>query len=204
MRPSQYTQLCSIARRIVNDVGEAEDVAQEAFLAAFLAGHTDFEAIETRRWLVGTVRNMARMSLRGTVRRRGRESQWQMAQPDESDSTLQGIQTLPITLTPPLKAVVALALSGHNRKEIAYLLNLTDVTLRQRIRTLKRELTGAGLDMPAELPGLTLGLAYGRLRCALLSKLSHRGGFLASHDPDGHLFVVSSSQNGSRRQLTGG
>lgn len=39
MRPSQYTQLCTIARRIVNDVGETDDVAQEAFLAAFLAGH---------------------------------------------------------------------------------------------------------------------------------------------------------------------
>ncbi len=204
MRPSQYTQLCTIARRIVNDVGEAEDVAQEALLAAFLAGHTDFEAIETRRWLVGTVRNMARMSLRGTVRRQGRESQWQSAQPDQFESPQHGIHALPITLTPPLKAVAALALSGHNRKEIAYLLNLTDVTLRQRIRTLKRELTRAGLDMPAELPGLTLGLAYGRLRGALLSKLSHRGGVLASHDPDGHLFVISGSQKGHRRQLTGG
>lgn len=204
MRPRQYTQLCTIARRIVNDAGEAEDVAQEALLAAFLAGHTDFEAVETRRWLVGTVRNMARMSVRGTVRRQGRESQWQRAQPNQVDSPQQGIHALPVTLTPPLKAVAALALSGHNRKEIAYLLNLTDATLRQRIRTLKRELTQAGLDMPSELPGLTLGLAYGRLRHALLSKLSHRGGFLASHDPDGHLFVISGSQNGHRRPLTGG
>ena len=204
MRPSQYTQLCSIAQRITHDTGEAEDVAQEALLAAFLAGHTDFEAIETRRWLVGTVRNMARMSLRGTVRRQERESQWQGAQHVQSDPSANGYQALPVSLSPSLKAVAALALSGHNRKEIAYLLNLTDVTLRQRIRTLKRELIRAEVAMPTELPGLHLGLAYGRLRSALLSKLSHRGGVLASHDPDGHLFVISGSQKGTRRQLTGG
>lgn len=203
MRPSQYTQLCSMVRRIVSDSGEAEDIAQDAYLAAFLAGHTDFEAIETRRWLAGTVQNMARMALRGTVRRRGRESQWQKAQPDRSDNDQQEALYLPSTLTPPLKAVAALALSGHNRKEIAYLLNLTDAALRQRIRALKSQLTQAGLAMPAGLPGLTLGVAYGRLRCALLSKLSHRGGVLASHDPDGHLFIIRNSQNGTRRQLEG-
>ncbi|WP_028671982.1 RNA polymerase sigma factor [Saccharospirillum impatiens] len=204
MRPSQYNQLCSIARRIVSDVGDAEDVAQEAYLAAFMEGRTDFDAIETRRWLVGTVRNMARMSLRGAVRRRGREHQWQLARADEFTPARHAELALPATLTPPLKAVAALALSGHNRKEITYLLKVTDATLRQRIRSLKREIAQAGLVMPTELTGLTLGLAYGSLRRALVSKLARRDGFLASHDPDGHLFVVSGSQNGHRRQLAGG
>jgi RNA polymerase sigma-70 factor (ECF subfamily) len=188
----------------VSDTEEAEDIVQEAFLAAFLAGHGDFEAIETRRWLVGTVRNMARMSLRTKVRRQGRENQWQLPQSAEPDNNSHNTQALPVTLSPPLKAVAALALSGHSRKEIAYLLKVTDAALRQRIRTLKRELTLAGQTMPSELPGLPLELAYGRLRCALLSKMSHRGGFLASHDPDGHLFILTGSQNGRRRQLTGG
>src|SRR5690606_26306581 len=105
-----------------------------------------------------------------------------------------------ITLTPAHKAVVALALSGHTRSEIAYLLNLTDVALRQRIRTLKRRIAEAGIAMPSALPGLNPGLAYGSIRRALASKLFIRSGALASHDPDGHLFVIHRSQNRTSRQ----
>lgn len=200
MRPSQYGQLCSIACRIVDDVGEAEGIVQDAYLAAFLAGLTDFDAVETRKWLVGTVRNKARMALRGTVRRLGRESQWQMERPDSVADDHQDIARLINSLPTSLKAVAALALSGHSRKEIAYLLNLTDAALRQRIRALKLRVTEAEVEMPAELTGLTPGMAYGRIRGALMSNLARRDGFLASHDPDGHLFVIGRSQNGTRRQ----
>ncbi|MFY0664833.1 MAG: sigma-70 family RNA polymerase sigma factor [Natronospirillum sp.] len=203
MRPSQYTQLCAVAQRITQDAGEAEDVVQDALLAAFLSGHTDFEAIETRKWLVGTVKNKARMARRGSVRREGRESQWLMTQEEAFTDERHELAGLLETLTSPLKAVAALALSGHNRREIAYLLNLTDAALRQRILALKRRILKEGIAMPAELPGLVLGVAYGRLRGALSSKLSQRGGVLASHDPDGHLFVISGSQKGTRRQLEG-
>lgn len=203
MRPSQYGQLCSIARRIVDDIGEAEDIVQDAYLAAFLAGHVDFNAVETRKWLVGTVRNKARMALRGTVRRLGRESQWQMEPPDAVADDHQEMTRLLNSLTPPLKAVAALALSGHNRREIAYLLNLTDAALRQRIRALKLRVTEAEVALPSELTGLTPGMAYGRIRGALLSNLARREGFLASHDPDGHLFVIGHSQNRTRRQYQG-
>lgn len=200
MRPTQYVQLCSIARRIVDDLGEAEDIVQDAYLAAFLSGFTDFDAIDTRKWLVGTVRNKARMALRGTVRRRGRESQWQMEQPDSVADDHQDIARLISSLPTSLKAVAALALSGHNRKEIAYLLHLTDAALRQRIRALKLRVTEAEVDMPGELTGLSPGMAYGRIRGALMSNLARRDGFLASHDPDGHLFVIGHSQNVTRRQ----
>lgn len=200
MRPSQYVQLCSVARRIMNDAGEAEDIVQEAYLAAFLAGLTDFDAIDTRKWLVGTVRNKARMALRGAVRRRGRESQWQVEESDSVADDDREIARLLNSLPSSLKSVAALALSGHSRKEIAYLLNLTETALRQRIHALKCRVTEAEVVMPVELTGLTPGMAYGRIRGALLSKLTHRGGFLASHDPDGHLFVIGHSQNGTRRQ----
>lgn len=200
MRPSQYSQLCHVARRIVDDVGEAEDIVQDAYLAAFLSGFVDFDAVETRKWLTGTVRNKARMAVRSAVRRRGRESQWQLDMPDGMGDDHQEIALLLNSLPASLKAVAALALSGHSRKEILYMLKVTDAALRQRIRALKRHVAEADVNLPTELVGLTPGLAYGRMRVSLLSMLTRRQGFLASHDPDGHLFVIGYSQNGARRQ----
>ena len=97
-------------------------------------------------------------------------------------------------LPPALKALAALVLTGHNRREIAYLLALEDTALRQRVSQLRKRFTAAGIEMPAGMPGLSLDLAYGRIRDALLPALLRHGGILASHDPDGHLFVVRRSQ----------
>ena len=195
MVPSQYPQLYAIAHRLVDDMGEAQDIVQEAYLAAFLSGFTDFDSIDTRKWLMGVVRNKARMALRTAVRRRGRESQWQVGEADVLTYDQQEIVQLLNRLTPSLKAVLALALSGHNKTEIAYLLNLTDAALRQRICALKNRILAEGIAMPGELPGLNPQTLYGRIRVALLSKLSHGEGLLASHDPDGHLFIIRRSQN---------
>ncbi len=94
-----------------------------------------------------------------------------------------------------LRVVALLVVTGHSRQEIAYLLDLTDAALRQRIVALRRRLRAAGLSAPADFAGLGLGLAYGRIRDALLPQLLRQGGVFASHDPDGHLFVVRRSQN---------
>jgi RNA polymerase sigma-70 factor (ECF subfamily) len=144
------------------------------------------------------------MAARTAVRRRRREGQWQAAdatvgRTKEPAETAALLKALPVSL----KAVAALALSGHNRREIAWLLGLSDTTLRQRITALKRLVVAAGLALPADLPGLSLDLAYGRIRDALLPSLLRHGGMFASHDPDGHLFIVASSQNPVPRQQAG-
>lgn len=178
---------------------------QEALLAAVLAGRTDLYAPETGRWLTGTVRNQARMAARGAVRRRQREGQWLEAgaamgpAPDDRSEVASLLAALPATL----RAVAALVLSGHNRREIAHLLGLPDTALRQRIVALKRRMVAAGLALPGELPGLNLDLAYGRIRDALLPHLLASKGVLASHDPDGHLFIIRRSQKGEPRQQDG-
>jgi len=202
MRPSHYAKLCAIARRESRDTSTAEDMVQEAMLAAVLAGRTDFERPETARWLAGTVRNRARMAARSAARRRSRDGQWlaaaSPAAPAEPDTELAKLLA---ALPSSLRVVAALILSGHSRREIAYLLKLSDPALRQRIVALKRRIVHAGLALPSDLPGLSLDLAYGRIRDALLPQLLRDGGLFASHDPDGHLFVIRRSQKPDPRQL---
>lgn len=203
MRSAIYTRLQAVARRESRDAGIADDLVQEAMVAAIRAGRTDFDAPETSRWLVGVIRNQARMAARGAMRRRRRDGEWrsnaaQAAEPDETQNLARLLDSLPASL----RIVAALALSGHDRREIAYLLQVSDTALRQRLMALKRRFLAEGVAAPADLPGLNLDLAYGRLRDALLPKLRRHGGVFATHDPDGHLLVIGCSQIGRRRQQT--
>lgn len=200
MRQGLFAQLRAIARREGRDAGAAEDLVQEALLAAVLAGRTDFDAPATARWLTGTVRNQDRMAARSAVRRRRRDTAWQVHAASPSRTEPSDTAGLLAGLPPSLRAVAALTLSGHTRREIAWLLDLTDVALRQRIVALKRRIVQAGLAVPDDLPGLSLDLAYGRIRDALLPSLLRHGGLFASHDPDGHLFIVARSQKPLPRQ----
>lgn len=199
MRPILFTRLCAIARRECGDAGLAEDVVQEALLAAVRAGRTDLGDPQTGRWLGAVVRNQARLAIRTQMRRRSRDTRWQReALPAEpADAAALDLSTLP----PALRIVAALVLSGHNRREIAHLLRLSDATLRQRVAGLKQRLRAAGVPLPREFVSLNLDLAYGRIREALLPALLRQSGVLASHDPDGHLFVITSSRNGGQQQL---
>ena len=176
--------------------GDAEDVVQEALLAAVRAGRTDLADAETGRWLAGVVRNQARMHARGSARRRNREAAWVafgsdvVPIPEPNQSSDRILSRLP----PGLRIVALLALTGHSRREIAWLLRLEDAALRQRVAQLRSRFAAAGLGLPSGMPGLSLDLAYGRIRDALRPLLARQGGVLASHDPDGHLFALRCSQ----------
>lgn len=199
MRGRLYGQLLAIARR-EHDGMEAEDLVQEALLAAVTGGREDIEAPDNARWLMGVVRNRARMAARAARRRRNRETVWQAARAPSREIADTKPDDILADLPPSLRILAALALTGHNRREIAYLLGLPDTALRQRVAALKRHLTRKGLAAPEELTGLNLDLAYGRIRDCLLPALLKHGGSFASHDPDGHLFVVRRSQTDTSRQ----
>lgn len=193
MLQSAYQQLLAVARRQCRGAADADDLLQEALLDAIRAGRSDFSRPENRRWLSGIIRNKARMAARSGSRRRARDAAWHSTRPPAAPLDDVPVSTLLAGLPPALKSVAALALSGHDRREIAYLLKLDDVTLRRRISTLGQRLRAAGLPLPEGLPGLGLNLAYGRIRDALLPALLREGGVFASHDPDGHLFIIRRS-----------
>jgi len=186
-----YRELQRIARRWSARSDDAEDIVQESLLTALAAGRNDLKVTANRHWIAGVIRNKARLAARSAVRRRSREDQWGAAQPS-ADSGREpvagafGLSQLP----PALRAVARLALSGLDRREIGHLLDLTDEALRKRISSLgkRRDVLGTGASQTDH--GVTLALAYGRIRKALLPILLRRQGHFATHDPDGHLLII--------------
>ncbi len=208
--PRVFADLHAQARRLARRPEEADDLLQSALLAALESGRTDLASPETRRWLSGVIRNRAAFDARTSARRRRRDSAWGEdvfprtervggGSPRLRGETVGPAATLP-NLSPSLRLTALLALSGHTRQEIGWLLNLSDTALRQRISQLKRALDNA----PAPDAAPTGPLAFGRIRRALLGPARRENAFLASHDPDGHLFVVSRSHFPAPRQQTAG
>ncbi|WP_417579160.1 RNA polymerase sigma factor [Pelagibacterium sp.] len=201
MRPNvPYSQLLALARRYARRSDEAEDVVQEVLIAAVAADRSDFSQPADRRWMAGAIRKRAAFDARSAARRREREARWQ-AQASPLDAP-QGdaLNVILADLPKGLRVVAALALSGHSKAEIAYLLDLPDTALRQRIRALKLALAQKGVAMPAEMIGLNLDLAYGTIRDSLVPALQRHGGAFATHDPDGHVFVVRTGKPTSQKR----
>lgn len=193
------TQLLAIATRMTGRAN-AEDIVQDALVIAIETGRHDLADPANAAWLRGVVRNRARMHLRTARRRQSRETKWQAPGPAPQNTEPSEMAEIIAGLPPALKSLAALVLTGHNRREIAYLLDLPDSALRQRVSALKRHMRARGLVAPTELIGLNLDLAYGRIREALLPALARHEGHFASHDPDGHLFIVRRSQTPPGRQ----
>ena len=62
--------LRGLARSLLRDAARADDVVQEAWLAAMRRPH---EVRDLRPWLVGVVRNLVRREKRSAARREARE-----------------------------------------------------------------------------------------------------------------------------------
>ncbi len=196
MRRPVYDELVVLARS-ASRTAEAHDLLHEALIAAFAAGRNDFADRRNRAWLYGTIRNLARMQARSAGRRRHREAQWQPSAEPVSPPAGDGMAELLEGLSPALRIVLALALAGLDRREIAHLLRLPDTALRQRIVALNRQLRARGRQMPGHEGGLDRDVAHGRVRDILLPLLRRHRGHLATHDPDGHLLLIRTSRIGA-------
>jgi DNA-directed RNA polymerase specialized sigma24 family protein len=194
-----YAELLRHARRATRRAEEAEDLLQTVLLAAIKVGRTDFSCSRTRWWLAGALRKRALFDARSAARRRRRETS---IDPEGSldASADTGAAEFVHTLSPSLQTTAFLALTGHTKAEIACLLRLPDTAVRQRIAQIRKrwlKTQGREGEIP---PGLAGGLAFGRIRRSLLPWVGRQGVILASHDPDGNLFVIRSQIRGSRQQ----
>lgn len=197
MKPSLYLSLLAQARRKTRRADEAEDLLHNALLAAVEAGRADLSQLRNRKWLAGVLRNQAALDARSALRRRSREIasaplwhlQAESGCPETTDIPRQFIDGLP----PSLRSLALLALTGHSRTEIGFLLRISDVALRQRVAQLRRQwrakqgaATGTLIQPPGPLP-------FGLIRRALLRPVRQGQARLGSHDPDGHLFVLGTA-----------
>lgn len=185
-----YVELLRQAQRVSRRSDDAEDLLQAVLLSAIEAGRADLSCPDNRRWLQGAIRKRAAFEARTAIRRRQRETRWQ-AEPVASVTPEDMPTAFVAALPAALRTTALLALTGHTRQEIAWLLRLSDPALRQRIAEIRRRWRLMSGNQLGEIPGLGGTLQFGRIRRALLGPARRSGVILASHDPDGHLFLVS-------------
>ncbi len=207
-----YEHWLTAARRVSRRASDAPDLLHDAILAAIRADRTDFTADDTRRWFSGVLKNTAAMTARTTVRRTRREEASQRRSSDRTDPIPSPPADFIESLPRSARAVAALALAGMRREEITAALRIVDTAFRQRLTTIRRAWDKLPVEQRASAfegdadpplhprpdPHFELGL----IRRALLSCVKRTEG-LGSHDPDGHLIVISTSQASADRQRPG-
>lgn len=195
-----YLRWLRAARRRTRRAGEAEDLLQTALLAAVEAGRADMTRGENGRWLGGVLRNHALHEARSAVRRRQRDAGYAAASAVQDPQAPAEWRGFVSALPPALRTTALLVVTGHTRAEIAWLLRLSEAAFRKRISEIRQRWRRSGLRT---LPGdgaLQGELAFGLLRQALIRLVRSDGVALGTHDPDGHLIVLSSQFGGPRQQ----
>jgi len=193
---SAHAELLAAARRRSRLAHEAEDLVQDALLAALEAGRADLDDPLNRRWLKGVIANQARMSARAAVRRKARDAHYSSASvqraADEPQTDHAALFAWVRTLRQALRPVAALALTGHTRGEICSALGISDAALRQRLRALKLAAESSGYD-GTSAAWLRTNLPHGTLRRTLTAALKHRQASVGTYDPDGNLLIFRTS-----------
>lgn len=198
--PEAWEDLLADARRRSRSASDAEDLVQDALLVAAKEGRTDVEDPATRRWLKGVIRNLALETARKEGRRRRRERAVELPVPAPVSADGVPIEAVLGRLSRGARSVALLVVHGLGPAEIAQALDLSAAAFRQRLTTLRRELAGVSPELRREALALAFarrtreaaGLDLGPLRRALLACVRFREG-VGTHDPDGHLLVISKS-----------
>ena len=141
---AHHRQAIGLAYRILGDLGEAEEVVQEAFLSAWRSGHTyDPSRGSAHTWILSMVRNRSIDVLRARRRRPVTPLAEGVDPPDATDVPAQAASNLDAAsaraaldaLPPEQKQVIELAyFGGLSHTEIATQLAAPIGTVKGRIR----------------------------------------------------------------------
>lgn len=135
------------ARHSVNR-HEADDIVQDILLSALESGRDCGDA-RFLPWACGAIRLRARFIARSVGRRRQREARHTAEQQPQAQELLRLPDEFVAALPPAQRIVAQLVNLGMGRREIAYLLGLSDAAFRQRLAGLRR--AAASLRQPPDL-----------------------------------------------------
>lgn len=195
-------EMYRIAKRYSRRQEEVDDLVQDLLLEAVSTGK-DFSDARFMAWGRGFLRNRAAFIARTEGRRRKRE---EMFHGNDQNCYDPYISLLPegfvAGLRQPLRILARLINCGLNRREILYLLNIAETALRQRLMVLRREwkIYSASKQNREHLNDPIHALSNGLIRRSLTQTLRNSADhkqhitdrIIGSHDPDGHLFIISS------------
>jgi DNA-directed RNA polymerase specialized sigma24 family protein len=195
---SALRTLRAVAARHSTVTHEADDVVQDILLSAISQGRSPADP-NFMAWAMGAIRLRTRFVARTAARRARRE----MAHASSREIARSPQLRLPrefVDALPRSRRVLALLINlGMGRHEIAYLLGLTDVALRQRIAGLKKAIETAGIRPQSVAEGHTdapIGLARRMLKAALPPRPARQ---FAVRDPDGVIILISGDHVSGRR-----
>jgi DNA-directed RNA polymerase specialized sigma24 family protein len=195
--------LRAIAARHSRVQHELDDVVQDVLLAAMAQGK-DIGDPHFTAWAAGAIRLRSRFLARTAARRKRREGAYASTPRSTNAATLRLPDTF-IEGLPPSRRIVALLVNlGMGRKEIAYLLGLTDIALRQRLAGLKKAMAAAGVcpqsvqEPDSDRPS---GLARRSLKVALPPRPVRQ---FAVRDPDGMTILIAGPTSGGHISDGGG
>jgi RNA polymerase sigma-70 factor, ECF subfamily len=137
-----------VARSVLRNPSDAEDVAQDAMLKAYRRFEGLRDRSRFRAWLVRITFRLALDQARASRRREQRETLWAVAVPrptveDMAAASEFGRRLDEAMETLPEKSRLVLALSamdGHSLEEVAELLQLPVGTVKSRLYTARKRL----------------------------------------------------------------
>lgn len=188
-------ELLRLAGKYSRRAREAEDLVQDLLL----------ETVQTKRkisdenymaWAHGFLRNRAAFIARTEGRRRNREKRSQIIEDSQSCERIQFPAAFLEELSPALRRTARLINCALNKKEIMYLLNISDAAFRQRLTALRKQwdLYVEENEVSPEIKtesesSLNIGLLRRSLRNSFHGDSAK---IIGSFDPDGNLLVFRS------------
>jgi RNA polymerase sigma-70 factor (ECF subfamily) len=137
-----------VARGVLHNAADAEDVAQEALLRAYRRFDRLRDRSRFRAWLVRTTFRLALDQTRSAQRRGQRETLWAVVTPKPTAEDLaassefgQRLMHAMQSLPEKLRLVLLLAsMDGHSSEEIAELLQVPVGTVKSRLHSARKQL----------------------------------------------------------------